>query len=387
MLDVWPPLPIEIECHSVDRQVEDDVIAALERPNRVRSILLSRMTIPLERLVAVMQDPLPAMDSLSLQIDESREPGPALPNTFLGGSAPRLRSLRLTRIPFPTLPRLLLSSNDLVDLHLEQIPHSGYISPEAMATCISALTSLFRLSIGFISPASRPDPTTRHPPSLTRAVLPTLITFYFHGVSEYLEDLIAQIDTPQLHTVTITFFNQLVFGFQQLPQFIIHRPTLDTPDTAKIFTYSDRVKMTFSSERSIDDFTFQILSRRIDWQVSSVAQICNQVSFILSSIEELDIDDRGSIWQVDMDDIQWLELFQPFTAVRTLRTGISDNIQSLVVSALRGLSGESAMQVLSALEELQLSGYEASQHDNWPFTIVRRHSDHPVVVLRELRWY
>jgi hypothetical protein len=156
--------------------------------------------------------------------------------------------------------------------------------------------------------------------------------------------------------------------------------------------YTNYIEMSPSSMRQSSSPNFEILRfniscRSIDWQVSSVAQICNQVSFILSSIEELDIDDRGSIWQVDMDDIQWLELFQPFTAVRTLRTGISDNIQSLVVSALRGLSGESAMQVLSALEELQLSGYEASQHDNWPFTIVRRHSDHPVVVLRELRWY
>ncbi|KAH9971596.1 hypothetical protein BGW80DRAFT_1253316 [Lactifluus volemus] len=248
-----------------------------------------------------------------------------------------------------------------------------------MATSISALTNLFRLSIGFISPASRPDPTTRHPPSLTRAVLPTLVTFYFHGVSEYLEDLIAQIDTPQLHTVTITFFNQLVFGFQQLPQFIIHLPT---PDTAKISTYTNRVEMNFCS--SADDFSFQILSRRIDWQVSSVAQICNQLSepFIVSSIKKLYIFERSgmspSTLEDEMDETQWLELFRPFTAVRTLC--ISHKIQSHVMSALRGLSGELAMQVLPAFEKLYLLGFhpDLERDDMGPFMTARQGSAHPV---------
>jgi hypothetical protein len=163
-------------------------------------------------LVTVMQEPFPAMDFLSLQIDESRGPGPVPPNTFLGGSSPYLRLLHLTNIPFPTLPRLVLSSNELVNLHLLQIPHSGYISPEAMAVCISALNSLTRLSIGFKSPASRPDPITRHPPPLTHAVLPALTKFYFHGVSEYLEDVMAQINAPLLRAMEITLFNQLVFG-------------------------------------------------------------------------------------------------------------------------------------------------------------------------------
>jgi hypothetical protein len=211
MLDVWPPLPIQIH-YSVDPQVEDNIIAALEHPNRVRSISLSRMTIPLERLVAAMQEPFLAMEFLSLRIEGSGGTVPTLPNTFLGGSTPRLRSLHLEGIPFPTLPRLLLSSNDLVDLHLDRIPHSGYIPPEAMARCISALTRLTELSIGFKSPASRPDPITRPPPPLTRAVLPALTDFDFHGVSEYFEDLVAQIDAPLLHAARIKFFNQLAYG-------------------------------------------------------------------------------------------------------------------------------------------------------------------------------
>ncbi|KAH9974453.1 hypothetical protein BGW80DRAFT_1458504 [Lactifluus volemus] len=235
------------------------------------------------------------------------------------------------------------------------------LSPEAMATSISALSNLFRLSIGFISPASRPDPTTRHPPSLTRAVLPTLVTFYFHGVSEYLEDLIAQIDTS-------------------------HRDNNILQSAAKIFTYTNRVEMNFCS--SADDFSFQILSRRIDWQVSSVAQICNQLSepFIVSSIKKLYIFECSgmspSTLEDEMDETQWLELFRPFTAVRTLC--ISHKIQSHVMSALRGLSGELAMQVLPAFEKLYLLGFhpDLERGDMGPFMTARQGSAHPVAPYR-----
>ncbi|KAH9971492.1 hypothetical protein BGW80DRAFT_442457 [Lactifluus volemus] len=381
MLDIWPPLPIKIDYFYIDLQVEDNIIAALEHPNRVGAITLTEISIPLERLVAVMQEPFPAIEYLSLRMVTGTVP--ALSNTFLGGSAPRLLSLQLCHIPFPTLPQFLLSSNNLFNLSLDQIPQNGYISPETMATCVSALTSLRNLSIGFESPASRPNPITRRPPPLTRAVLPALTNFKFCGVSEYLEDLMVRIDAPLLHRLEILFFNQLVFDIQQVRRFIGHAPALTMSyNRAFIRIYADYVRMTFR-EKSwpflYDTLSFKILCRAVDWQVSSVAQIYNQLSFILSNIDQLSIENRESIQQVDMDDTQWLELLQPFTAVHTLRI-LSHDIESLVVPALRGLSGELATQVLPALEELQLSGYQASERYNWPFIIARQHSDHPVVL-------
>ncbi|KAH9956566.1 hypothetical protein BGW80DRAFT_1387442 [Lactifluus volemus] len=142
--------------------------------------------------------------------------------------------------------------------------------------------------------------------------------------------------------------------------------------SAFIRFFNNSVTITFSPRSSIDEvLKFEISCIELDWQVSSVAQICNQLSFVLSRIEQLSI---GWILQHDMDDTQWLELFQPFTSVRTLRV-FSDT----VLSGLRGFSGESAMQVLPALEELQLTEFHASQYD-WPFIVARLSSDHPVVV-------
>ncbi|KAH9971467.1 hypothetical protein BGW80DRAFT_442004 [Lactifluus volemus] len=387
MLDIWPPLPIRIDYSSIDPQAEDNIIAALEHRNRVSSISLSWISMPLENLVAVMEEPFPELESLYLHKEGTV---PVLPNTFLGGSAPRLRSLHLEGIPFPTLPQFLLTSNDLVDLSLLWIPHSGYILPETMATCISALISLTKLSIGFESPASRPNPTNRRPPPLTRAVLPALTNFDFHGVSEYLEDLMAQIDAPLLHRVEILFFNQLVFtfGIQQVPRFIGYAPALMPFYSAFIYSFVSSAGVAFSPRRrppigESEFLAFDISCEHVDWQVSSVAQICNQLSFVLSSIDHLSISEQGWRLLVGMDDTQWLELFQPFTAVRTLR--IFNKIPSPV---LEGLSGGSAMQVLPALEELQLSAYRPSYHDKLPFVVARQRSDHPLVVrqLREQMW-
>jgi hypothetical protein len=221
-LDIWPPLLIKI--WSMSSSLGGNIIAALEHSDRIRDVYLWSIRSPLDRLVTMMQKPFPELESLYLGTED--ETVPAFPDTFLGGSAPRLHSLYLDRIPFPTLPRLLLSCNDLISLSLLRIPHSGYISPEAMVTSISTLTRLSFLFITFDSPASLPylRIQRQHLPPLTRAVLPALALFWFSGVSEYLEDLVARINAPILNTVDITLFNQLVFHTQQLGQFISHAP-------------------------------------------------------------------------------------------------------------------------------------------------------------------
>jgi hypothetical protein len=105
----------------------------------------------------------------------------------------------LDSIPFPALPNLLLSATHLVHLTLQRIPHSGYFSPKAIVTSLAVSTNLKSLTIEFESPLSRPNQESRHPPPLnTHTVLPALTHFQFKGVSEYLEDLVAQIDAPFL---------------------------------------------------------------------------------------------------------------------------------------------------------------------------------------------
>jgi hypothetical protein len=73
-------------------------------------------------------------------------------------------------------------------------PSFGYVSPAAMVTCPSVLTRLESLRIGYRSCPHQKRQLPPPPP--TRTLLPVLIEFGFIGTSEYLEDLVAQIDIP-----------------------------------------------------------------------------------------------------------------------------------------------------------------------------------------------
>ncbi len=90
----------------------------------------------LKNVLAVMQEPFPALRRLRIRSEYDVQ-SPVVSNSFLGGSAPDLQYLDLTCVPFPGLPKWLLSATHLVTLHrlhLWHIPHSGYISPDAMIT-------------------------------------------------------------------------------------------------------------------------------------------------------------------------------------------------------------------------------------------------------------
>ena len=178
MLDIWPKLPIFVLYDDTSYPVvkeTDNVISALKLKGSVSRIDLTVSSSPAtwEKFAAVMQDPFPMLEDLSLQHHNMT---PIISDSFLDGSAPRLQNLFLGDILFPALPNLLLSATDLVDLFLWDIPHSGRISPEAMVTYISVLIRLKSLSLRFRSPRSRPDSVGRflHPLRRTLLLLPIL---------------------------------------------------------------------------------------------------------------------------------------------------------------------------------------------------------------------
>ena len=139
MLDVWPSLPIEIM--QMDSPYDGkSVIAALEHRDRVRDLYIFSLTSSLLGTTPCAETPSAFFPSETI---------PALPDIFLGGSAPRLQSLTPNNIPFQGLPRLLLSTTNLSRLRLGGIPDTGYTSPEAIATGLSALTRLTDLAIQF----------------------------------------------------------------------------------------------------------------------------------------------------------------------------------------------------------------------------------------------
>src|SRR5258708_3261466 len=168
ILAVWPPLPIVVWQHSNSAWGIDNIMAALEHNDRVCEITLRGVTsLELEEVLAPMQKPYPALTDLTIWRQDDHGAAPIVLESFLGGSAPRLRHLSLDRIPFPGLPKLLLSATHLVVLHLWDVPNSGYFTPEAIVTGLSTSTCLKLLFLEFEYPLSRPKTERRCPPPLT----------------------------------------------------------------------------------------------------------------------------------------------------------------------------------------------------------------------------
>ena len=386
MLDIGPALPLAITSHtSFPKGNEDNIIAALERSDRVCQIYITNArSSSMEIFLAAMQRPFPELTDLILL--SSDETVPVDPDSFLGGNAsPRLEELVLDRISFPGLPKVLSSASHLLYLMLQNIPHSGYISPKAMATALSTLTSLESLTLEFLSPQSCPDRESQHLPS-TRSVLPVLTAFRFKGVSEYLDVFVACIDTPQLNTLDIVFFNDIVFVAPQFIQFIDGRPSfLKAFEKAHISLRDGVVSVNFSSLTSdYRPLNVEISCRGLDWQISSVAQLCTSCLPPFSVLEVLYIHERPRwkpSWKDDIENRLWVELLLPFNAVKNLY--LSKEIAPRIAPALQELVEGRTAEVLPTLKNIFLEGFESSKHVQegiGQFVAARQVASHPISV-------
>ncbi|KAI0270307.1 hypothetical protein BGY98DRAFT_264820 [Russula aff. rugulosa BPL654] len=363
-LDVWPALPLLILGDVTETSV-GNVIAELEYSDRIYEIkLLIKLdfytTSQLEKLWTAMQVPFPELAALYMSVYDLLY-APVLPDSFLGGSAPRLRYLALFSIPFPGLPNLLLSATHLVELYLNHIPHSGYFSPEAMVTCLTTLTNLQKFQLGFESPQSCPDQENRRSPPPIRSVLPVFLFFWFKGVNEYLEELVAWIDAPRLIQLDATFFNDIEFDTPELIRFVSHSSTFKALDGTVVCFDNQTASVRLIIQASgVEYFEVQILSRNPDWQLSSLAQICTTPLF--PTTENLFIREEYNqqlAWKDGIENIEWLELLLPFTAVKNLY--LSKQFAPRIAPALQEMTVGGTTEVLPTLQNLYLEGFQPSE--------------------------
>ena len=387
-LGVWPPLPLVIrKCAGQLTEGVDNIIALLKHRDRVDDIELTHInSSSLEKVLAAMQEPFPELTDLLLKSDDKTVP--VLPDSFLGGSAdsaPRLRYLVLDGIPFPGLPKLLLSATQLVQLYLVNISHSGYFSPEGMLNALSASTSLVALHIDFQSPQSAPDWASRRPPPLTRTVLPALTNILFKGVSEYLEEIAARIDAPELKYLDITLFNQILFDTPQFVQFISRTPTLKALKKARVAFADGAARINLSTQTSgFGELTVKIQCKELDWQISSLEQVCTSCLPSLSMLDDLYIYmDKVGYWRDNVENTLWLELFSPFVGVKNLY--LSKQVAPRIVPALQELVGTGATEVLPALQNVFLEGLPSSGPVQegigiGQFVATRQVTSHPIAI-------
>ncbi|KAI9443679.1 hypothetical protein F5148DRAFT_1371515 [Russula earlei] len=372
MLDVWPALPVVISqpvaSWEPSNWIWENLVGALESKHRHRICKINLPRIPTsewERLATAMRKPFPELTFLRLWVPKNT--ATSLPDPFLGGSAPLLRYLWLANCPFPGIPKLLLSSNQLVLLDLWQIPDSGYISPQDLVTALSVLSRLEDLYLGFRSPLY---PARRRPRPLTRSVLPALRELVFKGVHGYLEDLLAQIEAPLLTTLYVTFFMDIDFVLPQLHRLISQVESFNSCDRATVRTSDSAIRFTISRKPNrFPVLALQIICRELDSQLASLAQL------------NITDDASQSHWKVDIETTQWLELLAPFTAMKNL--GLTHQAAPHVCQALEELTGERVIEILPALQNIFLEGLEPL--GSVPkyiegFAAARKLSGHPVAV-------
>ncbi|KAN0131009.1 hypothetical protein V8E53_011142 [Lactarius tabidus] len=365
-LACWPAFPIVVDydCwRELTPSIEDSIMAALEHRSRIRQINLNVSSSLWSKMATVMQKSFPSLNFLSISTMDRGVP--VLPRGFLGGSAPRLQGIRFHGIPTSVLPTFLsytshLAKLELIDSDTDQI---RCIAPVALVACLAMLPKLKDLSIAFTSRTSQPV----HLPRRTRVLLPTLTSFSFDGERAYLEDFVAQIDTPTLDSIDITFQDFPDPWIPQLSQFI-NRTAFKTSrfEDAKIyFDDGNTIFLYLGHGHDLADFPISIKISSCDGknhQVWSMAQVLRQTSAMVSNVVRLEIilERCGEFEEEDedLDDINWLELLCQFTAVATLH--ISEEFAERIAHALEEAPAETGNQVLPVLDSVFLEGNQTN---------------------------
>jgi hypothetical protein len=363
---------------------EANVLAALRYIDRVYHVRLSFPSWQVGSIATAMQEPFPMLTQLYLT-SSPLPPGEYeldLPAGFLGGSAPCLQAIGLTRISYPALPTLLLSTKDLVKLDLSNIPSTSEISPEAMVASLVALPKLETFVMKFLSYNFRPDPS--RPPPVTRNILPALVFFVFRGASEYLEDLVGRIDGPRLNHISITTWYRPV-GFQvaQLSRFIDDSvgPKLVNCRHAKVsFSYPYHSAVTLNLYHRPDDPDPDrppiITYENINWRANPTSQVFSQFPATLSNVIHLQVtchpDTDRYIFQH-----QSVDFLHQFSAVQTLL--VTWELVEPIALMLEHLSEVMVTKMLPSLKLICFCCEGPVQVKR--FVAARRHSNRPVTVV------
>jgi hypothetical protein len=121
-----------------------------------------------------------------------------------------------------------------------------------------------------------------------------------------------------------------------------------------------------------------------DWQVSSIKQICTSSLPPFSKLEVLYIYEvlyYQPYWQESIETVEialWLELLQPFTAVKKLH--LSRKVKPFILSALQELVGARTTEVLPTLQNIFLEDPWLDQEYIGQFIAARQVTGHPVAV-------
>ena len=100
-----------------------------------------------------------------------------------------------------------------------------------------------------------------------------------------------QIDAPLLDSISIRILNQLIFHISQLPKFLCRTETFTVLDQATVsfddqYTFVELSRQTGANSARLE---LLISCQKLDWQLSSLVQVCNSALPTLSTLERLSL--------------------------------------------------------------------------------------------------
>ncbi|KAH9028375.1 hypothetical protein EDB85DRAFT_2147961 [Lactarius pseudohatsudake] len=363
-LSVWPEFPLIVQ-YWIEGD-EDDLIAALEHPDRVRRIVLYMSSEEVFDTVRAMEVPFPVLTHLELTGHKPEEDRLKdmlyFSSEFLGGSAPCLQHLSLESAALGDLPKLLLSTRDLVSLRLENFPPWSHVSPEEIVGGLAGLTRLRTLSIRFAFPYERWAGSPMHPQPC--AVLPALTEFEFRGGSGYLDELMAQIDTPRVEDVKIEYTELDV----QAPQFseFIKRSEFRRARVA-FLTNDSEIKLD-CPQGECHKAHYSLIISELGLRDFTVDDVLGQLVPMLSNVAHLSVLGEDAMVEV-------LPLLRLFPAVEAM--DVDRKAAGYIAEALEDIAEDMVTGVLPALELLLLDGDDNKLEQSLS---LRRLSGRPVTI-------
>ena len=354
-----PPLPLAINfldrTRTMTRKDEDNLHLGLQQHDRVSQVAFRAPSLSLRMWFELMNKLFPRLRDLSLLSTNTEEMGLVLPETF---QAPDLRHLSLHGIGLPKRLSLLSSMIALSALSLTHIGEPCYFPPGHLITQLQGLPHLEELSIGFAIPIPLPSnereliPAPVPPMTLT---LPSLRRLTFRGVGVYLDNLVAQINTPLLERLGLTLFFELAYTLVNLAKFIHRTEAFGCLFAQVIFNKDGACIDVGHPQRVIGRLSLRVNCESLDWQIDSATQVCSALREIVSVVEELtldlDVDGMPSDWKNTLDNELWHEFLLPFIGVQKLRVGSSLTLE--LSQALQLVAEGLVLDLLPELQELE----------------------------------
>ena len=175
----------------------------------------------------------------------------------------------------------------------------------------------------------------------------------------YLDNLVAQINTPLLEKLSLTLFFELAFALVNLTEFIHRTERFRCLASRVIFNregasiYAGHYKQRVIGKSSL---YVNVNCEALDWQIDSATQVCRALGNVLSVVEELsldlDVDVMPSFWEITPDSTVWHELLLPFTGVKKLYISFSLTLE--LSQALESVPGELVLELLPELRGLEV---------------------------------